>query len=285
MKFRKTIYSLMGVGVILIIICGVIVWNISHFGDTKVAFLDIGQGDSILISRGSYQILIDGGPDGTILMEQLGAQMPFWDRNIEIVIATHPDSDHIDGLVSVFKNYSVNQFWYTDAGKDTSVYRALSHYTKNESGVEKIIAYSGLRADIVSGVHLDVIYPFKNTMGDIEDMNDSSIATLLTVGEEAFYFGGDLTSIIEDALPLNDEITILKASHHGSKFSTSDVFLQKTAPRDVIISAGKNNRYGHPHKRVLQSVKNIGAQIFRTDQQGTIVYICHQEKCNVVLKK
>ena len=285
MKFRKIIYSFIGVGVILIIICGVIVWNISHFGDTTVAFLDVGQGDSILISRGSYQILIDGGPDGTILMEQLGAQMPFWDRNIEIVIATHPDSDHIDGLVSVFKNYSVNQFWYTDAGKDTSVYRALSHYAKNESGVEKIIAYSGLRANIVSGVHLDVIYPFKDAMGDIENINDSSITTLLTVGEEIFYFGGDLTSTIEDVLPLNDEITILKASHHGSKFSTSDTFLQKTAPRDVIISAGKDNRYGHPHKRVLQSVKNIGAQIFRTDQQGTIVYICHQEKCNVVLKK
>ncbi len=285
MKFRKIIYGFIGIGIACAIVCGVIVWDILHFSDTTVAFLNVGQGDSILISHGSYQILIDGGPDGTRLMEQLGAQMPFWDRNIEIVIATHPDSDHIDGLISVFKNYSVNQFWYTDAGKNTSVYKALNYYVEKESNIEKISTYRGLRANIGNGIYLDVVYPFKKSMEDIDNINDSSIVTLLTVGKEVFYFGGDLTSEIEDVLPLNNKITILKASHHGSKFSTSDTFLQKTKPRDVIISTGKNNRYGHPHKRVLQSVKNIGAQIFRTDQQGTIVYNCHQEKCDVVLKK
>jgi len=283
MRFRKVKYGFAGIGIVLIIVCGVVAWNILRFGDTNVAFLDVGQGDAILISRGSHQILIDGGPDGVVLMEQLGMQMPFWDRNIEIVIATHSDSDHIDGLVSVFKNYSVDQFWHTTAGKDTSVYRVLNHYVKNENDVKKIIAYKGLRADIGGGAHLDVIYPLRDDIGDVEDINNSSIATLLTVGEEVFYFGGDLTSEIEDDLLLGDEITVLKASHHGSKSSTSDAFLQKTAPRDVIISAGKDNRYGHPHKDILQNIEDIGAQVFRTDEQGTILYRCNNE-CSIIIR-
>jgi len=281
MKFRKIIYGFVGVGLVIIIICGVIVWNLLNFGDTRVVFLDVGQGDATLISQGSHQILIDGGPDGTVLMEQLGAQMPFWDRNIEIVIATHPDGDHIDGLVSVFKNYSVDQFWHTTAGKETSVYRTLNHYVKNESGVEEIIAYKGLRADIGDGVKLDVIYPFINDMKDVEDINDSSIATLLTIDKEVFYFGGDLTSTIENKLPVNDNITVLKASHHGSKSSTDEAFLQKTLPRDVIISVGVDNRYGHPHKEVIENILSVGAQIFRTDKNGTIVYKCVEKKCRV----
>lgn len=285
MKFRKIIYGFVGIGLVLIIICGVIVWNLLNFGDTRVAFLDVGQGDAILISQGSHQILIDGGPDGTVLMEQLGAQMPFWDRNIEIVIATHPDGDHIDGLVSVFKNYSVDQFWYTTAGKETSIYRALNHYVKNESGVEKIIAYKGLHADIGDSAKLDVIYPFLDDMKDVEDINNSSIATLLTVGEEVFYFGGDLTSEIEDDLSLSDGVTVLKASHHGSKSSTGELFLDRVRPRDVIISAGKDNRYGHPHFDVLDRLESMNINIFRTDRNGTIVYNCNNDTCNITVAK
>jgi len=277
MKFRKMAYSFVGIGVIIVIVCGVIVWNLLQFDETTVAFLDVGQGDAILISHGTHQILIDGGPDGTILMEQLGAQMPFWDRNIEIVIATHSDGDHIDGLISVFKNYFVDQFWHTNAGKDTSVYRALNHYAKNESNIKDIIAYSGLSANLGEGIYLDVVYPLRDDVSDVEDINNVSIVTLLTVGEDVFYFGGDLTSNIEDSLPIDDRVTVLKAGHHGSKSSTSEMFLQKTKPRDVVISVGGDNRYGHPYTDVLQNIKDIGAQIFRTDLQGTIVYRCGSE--------
>ena len=282
MKNRKVVYSSIGVGVILVIICGVIIWHISQFNNTKVAFLDIGQGDAILISRGSHQILIDGGPDGTTLMEQLGTQMPFWDRNIEIVIATHPDGDHIDGLISVFKSYSVDQFWHTNAGKDTSVYRALSHNANNEEGVEDVITYNGLQANIAQGVHLDVIYPFDENQDNVKDVNNTSITTVLTVGTDTFYFGGDLTSEFEDTLPI-ENITVLKAGHHGSKSSTSKKFLEKINPSDVIISSGKDNHYGHPHKQVLQNIEEVGARILRTDTSGSIVYRC-DDKCKLLLQ-
>lgn len=281
MKYRKTIYILLGFCIALTIVCGVVVYQMSHFRETRVAFLDVGQGDATLISQGSRQILIDGGRDGTILLEQLGKQMPFWDRNIDIVIATHPDSDHIDGLISVFKNYSVDQFWHTNSLKDTSTYRNLMVQVKNEIGIEDVIAYSGLSAVIDDNTTLDVIYPFTSDVGDIDDINDASIATLLYIGDEIFYFGGDLTSDIENKLSMGDDITVLKASHHGSKSSTSNAFLQKTVPRDVIISTGVNNRYGHPHKDVIESILSIDAQILRTDANGTIVYKCIEKKCKV----
>ncbi len=284
MKFRKIIYGVVAFGLVVLIICGVVVWNLLEYKDIKVAFLNIGQGDSILISRGSQQILIDGGPDGTKLMEQLGKQMPFWDRNIEIVIATHPDGDHIDGLISVFKNYSVNQFWHTNANKGTSVYDTLIKYAEKEKNVTDVIAYKGLQADFGNNMHLDIIYPFEDDVNNIQDANDTSIVATLTLGDEVFYFGGDLPSKIEDILPLGDKITVLKAGHHGSKSSTGKVFLQKIKPRDVVISVGKGNHYGHPHKRVLQDIKEIGAKIFRTDEQGTIVYHCDKD-CIITLEK
>ena len=284
MNNRKLIYCVVGFGVVVTIICSVVLYHVAHFQDTKVTFLDVGQGDAILISQGLQQILIDGGPDSTVLLEQLGKHIPFWDRNIEIVIATHPDSDHIDGLIGVFKNYSVNQFWHTNAGKETSTYRALMHYAKNEKDMIDVIGYHGLKASFDNDLHLDVIFPFVNDVRAVSDVNDASIVSLLHVGENVFYFGGDLPSEIEEILPVSDEITILKAGHHGSQSSTSEVFLEKTKPRDVVISAGQDNRYGHPHIDVLERILPFGAEILRTDESGSIVYTCTTENCVVSTK-
>ncbi len=283
MKSRKIIYGSIAIGMCVVIVSGVIIYHIMHFNDVKISFLDIGQGDATLISKGSQQILIDGGPDSTVLLEQLGKQLPFWDRNIEIVIATHSDGDHIDGLIGVFENYSVDQFWHTNAGKDTSIHRALMHQVKNEADIMDIIAYRGLEAMIDVNTRLSVIYPFDSDVSDIDDINDASIATILYVGDEIFYLGGDLSSEIEDVLPIDDEITVVKASHHGSKSSTSEIFLNKTKPRDVITSAGKDNRYGHPHFDVLNRLESMDINIFRTDTDGTIIYNCNNDSCNIIL--
>jgi len=284
MNNRKMIYGVLGLGGIIAVACSVVLYYMVHFQNTTVTFLDIGQGDAILISRGSQQIVIDGGPDSTVLLEQLGKHIPFWDRNIEIVIATHPDADHIDGLIGVFKNYSVDQFWHTNVDKETSVYRALMHYAKNETDVENIIAYHGLSALLDGQTHLDVVFPFDDDMRAVSDANDASIVTLFYVGQDVFYFGGDLPSEIEDTLPIGDDITVLKAGHHGSRRSTSAIFLEQIKPRDVIISAGRDNRYRHPHADVLERVASLGARIFRTDESGSIIYTCTTDECTVRTK-
>lgn len=284
MKFRKVIYVGIAIGFCTIVVCGVIIYYISQFNDVKVSFLDIGQGDAILISKGSQQILIDGGPDSTILLEQLGKQMPFWDRNIEIVIATHPDSDHTDGLIGVFENFSVDQFWHTNANKNTSVYNALLHRVQKEKNIIDVIVYNGLDAIFDEDVKLNIIYPFEEFI-EMDDINDTSVGIILNVYDEVFYLGGDLSSKIEDVLPIETDITVLKASHHGSKKSTSDNFLQKTNPRDVIISAGKDNRYGHPHDETIKRVEDVSANILQTSINGTITYNCKNNECNTLTEK
>jgi competence protein ComEC len=251
----------------------------TQFSQTKVVFLNVGQGDAILISKGARQILIDGGRDSTVLLEQLGKYMPFWDRTIDIVVATHPDADHIDGLVGVFDNYKVEQFWHTNASKDTSVYQKLVQSVRDEQGTQDIIVFYGLRGVIDDSVNLEVIYPFVDDVNAIDDVNETSIVILLHVDDKVFYFGGDLPIEKEDLLPLG-HIDVLKAGHHGSHSSTSKYFLQKTKPKNVIISVGKNNHYGHPHKDTLERIRESGAQIFRTDEVGAIIYTC-DKNCSI----
>ncbi|PID52343.1 MAG: hypothetical protein CR972_02625 [Candidatus Moraniibacteriota bacterium] len=278
MKNRFVVYLVVFVMIIVSGACATIIYHMSVMDETHVVFLDIGQGDAILISHGSNQVLIDGGPDGTILLEELGTYMPFWDRTIEIVVATHPDSDHIDGLVGVFEHYHVNQLWYTNADKDTATYKKLLYNANKEKNLEKIIAFYGLQARVGDGL-LKVIYPYSSDVSRIEDVNAASITALFEIGNDVFYLGGDITTEFEDKLPIDDKITILKASHHGSNTSTSKKFLQKTNPKDVIISAGVHNRYGHPHKNVLMRIYRTGAQVFRTDQFGSIEYVCNESAC------
>ncbi len=283
---RTLIYSTLIGGVIMCIVGAVIVWYIEHLKDTHVIFLNVGQGDAILVTHGTHQVLIDGGSDGTVLQEELGRYMPFWDRTIDIVVATHPDSDHIDGLISIFKNYTVHQFWHTENRKETSQYVTLLNAVHDENGAEDVIVRYGTQAHIENAVDMHVWYPFnRNPVEQIKDVNDESVVIVLTVGEEKFYFGGDLSTEYEDMLPI-ENITVLKAGHHGSRESTSDIFLQKLKPHDVIISVGKDNRYGHPHEEVLERIKKNDANSYRTDEIGTIVYKCMEKSaCQIFMQK
>lgn len=287
MKKRAILYSIMLCGTVVSAIGFLIMWHINNLREVSVIFLDVGQGDAILIMQGTHQVLIDGGADGAILQEQLGKYMPFWDREIDIVIATHPDSDHIDGLIDVFKNYAVHQFWHTSAFKDTSQYAALMNAAQSEINLDDVLVRYGVRAYVDDGVYLQVVYPYKRNLGDVKDSNDTSIAIMLYVYDDIFYMGGDLSSSHEDSLPIG-QVTVLKVGHHGSKESTSEHFLRKLRPRDILISVGKENRFGHPHQDVLDRIQRVlgeSAQIMRTDVQGSIMYRCaYDHVCKIYTK-
>jgi competence protein ComEC len=283
---RMVVYSGLGCGVMIIVVCVVALYYMTQLKYTQVIFLNVGQGDAIFVAQGTHQILIDGGADGVALQEELGRHMPFWDRTIDIVVATHPDSDHIDGLISVFKNYTVHQFWHTEAGKDTSQYVALMHMAHRKEGMEDVLVRNGVEAYLADYAHIRAVYPFTvQNNADGEDVNDESIAMIMTIGDEKFYLGGDLPIEYEDILPIDTEVTVLKASHHGSQKSTSEFFLNKLHPRDVVISVGKDNRYGHPHKDVIDRSMSINANIYRTDENGTIEYRCDDHTCQLFLQK
>lgn len=282
MKMTQFLFGLSCMAFLSTLIAGIMIYQMRTI-ETTVSFLDVGQGDAILISEGSQQILIDGGPSGRILRERIAEHMPFWDHTIELVIATHPDRDHIDGLVELFALYDVQHFWITSAEKDTAVFEALMREAHRSQAHIRSVTY-GDRVQFASGGELSVVYPYKDALvaGEKDDLNAGSIATLFSIYGEQFFFGGDLPREVEDHLPLTDTITVLKAGHHGSDTSTSSQFLARTTPHDIIFSAGQDNRYGHPDVDVLNRSLRSGARIFRTDQDGTITYKCSDERCGVV---
>lgn len=270
--------------VVTIALCWSVLYQMGRFNETVITFLDVGQGDAILISEGTQQILIDGGPDGRRLLEHVGRHMPFWDRTIDVVIATHPDSDHIDGLVALLDAYDVHTFWHSGAQKDTSVSAALSRRIVS-TGAQVAIPAIGDTVTLHSGAQLKILYPILTHTPETaqDDANAMSVTAVFTTKSDVFYLGGDLPTSVEDALPLSSDITVAKAGHHGSQTSTSAQFLQRVKPRDVVISSGKDNRYGHPHDDVVKRILRSGARIFRTDRDGTISYVC-RETCVIEMK-
>ena len=251
-----------------------ILWY-SQKQELKIIFLDVGQGDAILIEQGSKQILIDGGPDGKKVMEKLGEYVPFWDRNIEVVIATHPDEDHISGLTDVLENYNIGESIDNGVEADTQVYKKYKDIisTKNINHIE---GKAGMEIKLDNNAKLDILSPDgTQDKNNPKDTNISSIVSKLVYGENSFLFTGDFTtegepSLINKQIDLNSRV--LKIAHHGSKYATSDEFLNAVNPQEAVISVGKNNRYGHPAQEVLDRLGAHKINIKRTDQVGDIEY-------------
>ncbi len=248
----------------------------SNLEDFRVVFFDVGQGDGILISSGRKQILIDGGSDANILREQLSRFMPWGDSTIEMIIATHPDADHIGALAETFHYYDTHFVWEVNGKKDTGVYRAWKSL-QEEKKIPSLYARQGERILFPNGAILEVVYPQGNGVYAGNDMNDASIVTKLDFNKQSFLFTGDISSKKEDLLPFG-EIDVLKVAHHGSKSSTSETFLERIQPKDAIISSGKKNRYGHPAQETLDRLRLHNVRILRTDEMGNIIYTCLPEK-------
>ncbi|MBI4114570.1 MAG: MBL fold metallo-hydrolase [Candidatus Niyogibacteria bacterium] len=241
-----------------------------------VAFLDVGQGDAMLIDTpGDKQILIDGGSNKKVLSE-LGKMMPFYDRSIDVVIATHADADHIGGLPDVLARYDVEYIFDSDSSSDTGVFDAWQEAIQKENATYTHIS-RGTRIFLDENIWLDVIYPFKGQK--TEDANDMSVVAKLIYGDTCFLLTGDLERTGEFKLLKDDlECDVLKVGHHGSKTSTSDAFLQAVSPAIAVISAGKENKYGHPHEVVMNKLQNAGISFLRTDDGGMIVLFSDGEK-------
>ncbi len=250
-------------------------------GKLKVAFLNIGQGDAILIEAPSgNQILVDGGPGRSVLRE-LGKVLPFYDRSIDVVLATHPDADHIGGLPDVLSKYKVDLYIESGANHDTKLFAGLNSKIENlnqansKKRIEKLEARKGMIVDLGSGAKLEILFPAIDP-SEMES-NGASIVARLVYGENEFLLTGDSPIAIENYLvnyvgPEYLESDVLKAGHHGSRTSTSAAFVSAVSPEFVVISAGKENKYGHPHQEVLDILNNFGTKILRTDLNGRIIF-------------
>jgi competence protein ComEC len=245
-------------------------------GVLTVSFLDVGQGDAILIQGPTgVDMLIDGGADKSVVRE-LPRMLGPLDRHVDMVVATHPDKDHIGGLPEVFLLYDVDALLTPGLASDTDGYDRFVETVAHEEGLSAYVARNGQRIALGGGAYADVLYPDKD-VSHLRATNDASIALRVVYGESSFLLTGDMPSTIEDKLvqQYSEQLQsdVLKAGHHGSKYSTSALWLSQVAPRVVVISAGRGNTYGHPAPEVLERVGRQGAETVSTIDEGTITFV------------
>ncbi|MFH1640225.1 MAG: DNA internalization-related competence protein ComEC/Rec2 [Chloroflexota bacterium] len=241
-----------------------------------VSFLDVGQGDAILIRQGSWQVLVDGGPDPQEIAGALGRKMPFWDRDIEMMVLTHPDADHLIGLLEVIKRYRVGLLLSPDVGSDSDVYQEWQRLL-GEKNIKCLSAQEGQQVNL-DGTLIEVLNPLINS-----DVRDTDCAVLrVSRGRISFLLTADITSEEELELVMtraNIRSTVLKVAHHGSAYSSSRKFLAVVDPVVAVISVGENE-YEHPTDEAIDRLKNeVGAEnIYRTDADGTIEFMTDGER-------
>ncbi len=236
-----------------------------------VAFLDVGQGDAIFIKApNGNQILIDGGPNNAVLRE-LSKIMPFYDRSIDMIIETHPDSDHINGIVEILRRYNVGLIMEPGVESDNSAYQEIKKIIQ-ENNIKDVFARRGMKINLGEGVYMDILFPDRDVAG--METNTASIVAKLVYGNNCFLFTGDSPKAIEEYLVSVDKenlkCDVLKIAHHGSRTSTSESFLGYVNSEYVVISVGKDNKYGHPNQEVLDLLNQFEIPILRTDEKGTI---------------
>lgn len=284
------------IGVVLggmVIFC---VWLIHYsartenFGkDMQVAFLDIGQGDAIFITApNGVQVLIDGGADRDIL-SALDSVMSINDKTIDMVVATHPDQDHIGGLVDVLSWYTVDTVLVSGATSDTQTFKKFQEQANLAGRI--VTAQRGMRIilDDEQGVFMDIFHPAYD-INRVRDTNDASVVAQVVYGNQSFLLTGDASQRIEQELVAHDyqqrlPSDVLKLGHHGSKTSSSQEFLETVHPRSVVISAGCNNRYGHPHGDVMNRVYALQIIPYDTCSQGTIIFETNGETLEIHSQK
>lgn len=240
----------------------------------EVRFLDVGQGDAIhIVTPDGFEILVDGGATAAVL-QKLAAGRSFFDHSIDMLIASHPDSDHIGGLVDVLNRYDVQWVYETNNINQTPASEAFEKAVVAE-GAERVVVQAGEVIRVGASTTIEFFAPIGDTSA--WPSNNASIIMRVTYGEINFLLTGDAPKAVEENAVRNFgsalESEVLKLGHHGSDTSTSPIFLEAVKPNFAVVSAGKDNRYGHPHRDVLERVKENEIEIISTAEEGTITFV------------
>ncbi|OGY44329.1 MAG: hypothetical protein A2729_06120 [Candidatus Buchananbacteria bacterium RIFCSPHIGHO2_01_FULL_39_14] len=239
----------------------------------EINFFYVGQGDSTLIRTASRQnILIDGGPDNAVVYK-LGKALSFYDRQIDLIILTHPQTDHLTGLIEVIKRFPVGAIIAPDVDSDSAVYQTFLAIIKQKK-IKTVFIRNPLIIPLGNETRLVFLWPQEKYLEkNSENLNDYSLVTKLIYRKTSAIFMGDFEKeelLVKQNLDLNSEI--LKNGHHGAADANDYKFIKAVSPIYAVISVGENNRYGHPHPQTLENLNRLNSNIFRTDLIGDIIF-------------
>ena len=248
-----------------------LIFSFQNFGKFRLIACDVGQGDGmLLISPSGKQVVVDGGP-GTKITDCLSANMPFWDRTVELVVATHAQKDHMEGLLEVLSRYKVKMIATTKVNNSSELYLAWEKAVKEEKA-KVYVPRRGERLK-VDQLTLDVLWPDAGKLDQWQsappsDLNESAIVLRANYGGFCAYLTADIPKETLQGL-IDKKCQILKISHHGSKTGTNEEIVNEVRPRLAIIQVGKNS-YGHPTKEVVDLLTSNTVKILRNDTNGVI---------------
>lgn len=255
-------------------------------GSLSISFIDVGQGDAVLVQAGGENYLVDAGqpeegPNVVDFLRSRGVE------ELDGVVSSGPDADHSGGLPEVFDAFPVETVYLSGDSKGTITYNAFLRSVRDERA-QVVEARAGEQMDW-GGARVDVISPPPDYEGGLfSGSNDNSVALLLTYGSARVLLAGDAEEKAEEYMangPYTGPLTVLKVTHHGSSTSSTPVFLSRFPPKIAVIQVGEDNPYGHPTSEVLDRLRRTGARIFRNDEDGDVIVTIKDEQVEVAVTK
>lgn len=265
----------------------------------RLYFFDVGQGDSEMVEMGTYQILIDGGPDDKVL-SQIGKAMPASDRKIDAIILTHPHADHLVGLNQILDRYEIGKVYYSGVDYDSVGYREFLSKIKSKN-IALEIPEVGAKIDPFPNGEMQFIWPGSKYSDQKigANLNDTSEVARFCYFSHCALFTGDIetgeqkvmfnyynchSELVSESQKTLKQVQgdnncggifnseLLKIPHHGSTNGTDQILLDNVKPKTAVIEVGAGNTYGHPHATTLNLLQKANIQQYRTDQDGTIIF-------------
>lgn len=255
-------------------------------GSLSVSFIDVGQGDGVLVQAGGESYLIDAGraEEGPNIVDFLRGRGV---RTLDGIVVSNPDADHIGGFLDVFDAFLVETVYLSGDPKGTLTYDTFLRGARDE-GSDTEIVRAGMRMDW-GGVQADVVAPPTDAEGGLfSETNDNSVGILLTHGTARVLLAGDAEAKSEEYMangPYTGPLTVLKVTHHGSNTSSSPLFLGRFRPKVAVIQVGADNTYGHPTPETLDRLKRSGARVFRNDEDGDVIVTIKNQEVQVAVTR
>jgi competence protein ComEC len=255
-------------------------------GSLSVSFIDVGQGDGVLVQAGGESYLIDAGrpEEGPNVVDFLRSRSV---DTLDGIVVSNPDADHIGGFLDVFDAFPVETVYVSGDPNNTLTYNTFLRGVRDEEAKTEVLRTGALMD--WGGVRADVIAPPTDAEGGLfSEINDNSVAILLTYGTARILLAGDAEASEEEYMangPYTGPLTILKVTHHGSNTSSTPLFLSRFPPKVAVIQCGADNPYGHPTPETLDRLQRVGAKVFRNDEDGDVIATIKDQELKVATTK